>query len=358
MTSKFNSIKMQAYRRTHQVLKLVDSVTRKNTAEFDRRRSQFYRDYWEDVAQVIGAEIESLGYGFFKLSKGDRWTYVHADKVMLDDHVTLKLAGNKPIIHKMLTDQQIPVPQYCAYQLTLLNTAEAFMTALGGSFVVKPASGTGAGAGVVTNISDFKALHRASYVASAYSPDLVIEQQIPGDSYRLLYLRGELLDVIRRDRPTVVGDGKKTIKQLMQDETDKRLASSPPIALHPLSVDLECKFMLAHQGLSLRSVPASGQVVQVKIAPNQNSCFENHTIRDDVCESLVELGRDLAAMLDIKLAGVDLITPDISVPLEQSGGVINEINTTPGLHHHHLVAEFEDRAQVGVTIMNDLLDCS
>ena len=207
MTSKFNSIKMQAYRRTHQVLKLVDSVTRKNTAEFDRRRSQFYRDYWEDVAQVIGAEIESLGYGFFKLSKGDRWTYVHADKVMLDDHVTLKLAGNKPIIHKMLTDQQIPVPQYCAYQLTLLNTAEAFMTALGGSFVVKPASGTGAGAGVVTNISDFKALHRASYVASAYSPDLVIEQQIPGDSYRLLYLRGELLDVIRRDRPTVVGDG-------------------------------------------------------------------------------------------------------------------------------------------------------
>jgi cyanophycin synthetase len=34
-------------------------------------------------------------------------------------------------------------------------------------------------------------------------------------------------------------------------------------------------------------------------------------------------------------AGIDIITLDPSVPLSESGGVINEVNTTPGLHHHY-----------------------
>lgn len=353
--SQMIEVKMNIRRRIQQVLKLFDPVARKNAAQFGRMRSKFYRDYWLDVARTIDADVEEMGHGFFKLSKNSQSTYVHDDKVMLDDHVTLRLAGNKPIIHKMLTDQNIAVPKYLAYELSTLAKADAFMRELGGRFVVKPASGTGAGAGVVTNILDEKTLRRASYIASAYSPDLVIEQQIPGDSYRLLYLYGELVDVIRRDPPVVVGNDQKSIKKLMHEETEKRLSSHPPIALHPLSIDLECKYVLAQQGFSLSTVPKEGEIIKVKKAPNQNSCYENHTVRDDVCPSLIDLGRDLAAMLDIKLAGVDIITSDISIPLEESGGVINEINTTPGLHHHHLVAEFEDRAVVGVNIMNDLL---
>jgi len=39
------------------------------------------------------------------------------------------------------------------------------------------------------------------------------------------------------------------------------------------------------------------------------------------------------------VAGVDVLTDDISQPLEAMGGVIIEINATPGLRMHHFPSE-------------------
>jgi glutathione synthase/RimK-type ligase-like ATP-grasp enzyme len=36
-----------------------------------------------------------------------------------------------------------------------------------------------------------------------------------------------------------------------------------------------------------------------------------------------------------RLAGIDVITTDPGVPLGESGGVILEVNATPGYHHHY-----------------------
>ena len=55
------------------------------------------------------------------------------------------------------------------------------------------------------------------------------------------------------------------------------------------------------------------------------------------------------------LAGVDLIAPDVALPLEESGGMVNEINTTPGLHHHVLVSDPAAGADVGVLVLDRLL---
>ncbi len=53
----------------------------------------------------------------------------------------------------------------------------------------------------------------------------------------------------------------------------------------------------------------------------------------------------------IELGGLDLLTPDIGVPLAECGGVINEVNTTPGLHHHVLIAEESKELPVAEMIL-------
>jgi len=78
--------------------------------------------------------------------------------------------------------------------------------------VVKPAYGTGAGRGVTTRIDSYKKLKQASYLAAAFKPQLLIEEQVSGDSFRLLYINGVFVDPIRRDPPVVVGDGQSSIK--------------------------------------------------------------------------------------------------------------------------------------------------
>ncbi|MCG8382939.1 MAG: cyanophycin synthetase [Gammaproteobacteria bacterium] len=356
LSSRLRNINLKLQRRSKQVMTLLNPEIRENLQKFQSHRSTFYQAYWLKVAKNIGAEIDNLGDGYFRLCKNSVVTYVRGEFVMLDNHLVLKLSGNKPIIHKMLTGLNIPVPRYCTYDLQSMSRAQNMIDELGGEFVVKPAAETGGGKGVTTSISNMKMLGKASLQASVFSRNLMIEEQVPGDSYRLLYLNGELLDVIRRDPPIVTGDGKSSIKQLMKKETQKRVHSMPLIALHPLDPDLECQFTLAKQGLSLSSTPKKGEVVTVKHAPNQNSCYENHIVKDQIHPSIVRLGRDLASMFGIELAGVDLITPDISVPLSESKGVINEINSTPGLHHHYLVAKKDKRARIGEVILNKIFD--
>ena len=56
------------------------------------------------------------------------------------------------------------------------------------------------------------------------------------------------------------------------------------------------------------------------------------------------------------LAGVDVITPDPSRPLVESGGVINEVNGTPGLHHHYLVADPVAATRVAIPVLERLLN--
>ena len=46
-------------------------------------------------------------------------------------------------------------------------------------------------------------------------------------------------------------------------------------------------------------------------------------------------GAQAAAVIGARLAGVDIITPDPSISLDKSGGVVLEVNTTPGYYYHY-----------------------
>jgi cyanophycin synthetase len=304
---------------------------------------------WRQAAAAIGAEIEDVGYGFFRVSRGPRATFVRQSDVMLDDHLSLEIAGNKPLVYKLLARQTCPTPRYAEFDLASLDRAERFRREVGGPVVVKPAAGTGGGAGVSANVRTRRGLRRAAFLADAFDTSLVVEEQVTGESYRLLYLDGRCIDAVRRDPPAVTGDGHHAIRALIEAENRRRLAADPPTALSLISVDADCRAKLRLQGLRPSSIPRAGQAVTVKHVVNQNAARENHVVRDDVHPSVVDLGRQVVTGLGLRLAGVDVLTPDVTAPLAVTGGVINEINTTPGLHHHVLVAG--PRADVPVPAM-------
>ena len=62
-----------------------------------------------------------------------------------------------------------------------------------------------------------------------------------------------------------------------------------------------------------------------------------------------------AACVGLRLAGVDLVTPSLEGSLAETGGVVLEVNCTPGLHHHYLVAEPDRATRVAVPILRRLL---
>ena len=104
------------------------------------------------------------------------------------------------------------MPAHAIFDLDRLRAAEEFAQGREGPCVVKPARGTGGGDGVTTDVRGRRDLRRAALHASLFCSDLVVEEQVPGDVYRLLYLKGCFLDAVRRRPPIVVGDGRSPLR--------------------------------------------------------------------------------------------------------------------------------------------------
>jgi cyanophycin synthetase len=319
-------------------------------------RNRVYRDIWLHAATEVGAELEELDRGWFEIRVNSTRTRVNQQRVPLDDSVTIALAEDRKLTQALLAHAGLPIPEQLVFDADDLRPALDFLESHAGLCVVKPGAGTGGGEATTAGVGTPGQLRRARIRAARLASQLVIERQVPGTVYRLLFLDGDLLDVVKRHPPRVQGDGERTIRELIVAETQRRLAAGGDRRIEQLAIDLDCLFALDGAGLTLRSVPATGEIVAVKTATNQNRAEDNETVREGVAPELVTEARQAADAIGVRLAGVDLITADPSRSLHESGGVVIEVNGHPGLHHHYQVANREQATRVAVPILRRLLE--
>jgi D-alanine-D-alanine ligase-like ATP-grasp enzyme len=308
---------------------------RRGVRELRTERTLFYRRVWHEAAETLGAEIEHLGDEMYEIRLSGWRTKVQRNQTAVDDPMTLGVAGQKPLVHELLTKQDVPVPRWTRFSLSSLDKAAQFMAEVGGDFVVKPARDTGGGDGVTTHVRTRRQLLWAAAQAGVFGDDFCLEQQIAGDNYRLLFLDGVLLDAVQRRPPSVVGDGRSTIRALVHRANEVRLTWGSEAAQSLLSRDFDMRRTLALQGLTLRSVPAAGEVVCVKTVINDNAAPDNIAARDMLCEAIVDTAARAARAIGARLAGVDIITTRADRPLAETGGAVLEVNTTPGFYYHY-----------------------
>jgi cyanophycin synthetase len=306
---------------------------------FRHLRKEYYSELWQTAARRVGASYSPWKYGYARISRDGLTTVVHDARVMLDDHLTLNIIGNKVLTHDLMEALHYRTPRHVAYSLAAMGKVRSFLAHCEGPVVVKPAAGTGGGRGITTGVTEMRDLNRASRLAARHGETLIAEEQVPGHSFRLLYLEGRLVDAIRRDPPTVTGDGRSTVRRLIARENRRRLAERPYTAMNPVTIDLDCRNTLAASGLALSSRPGAGERVVVKRTCNENNASENCSVREQVHPELEKAGSRLVQALGVSFAGLDLMSPDISKPLAYSDTWFLEVNTTPGLHHHYLISE-------------------
>lgn len=301
--------------------------------------SAVYREIWQRAADELGATLDDLGSGFLELRRERARTRVWLHWVELEDIVTHRLSLDKPRVHQLLAAHGVPVPEHIEVDFRDLRRAEGFMRESQRPCVVKPARGTSGGDGVTAGVRTIEELIRARLRASRGDARLLVERQAPGDAHRLLLLDGELLDAVRRRPPAVVGDGSSTVAELIAAENLRRAEGHGWHGFRLLTVDLEAVLTLARQGVALSSVPAAGESVVVKGVESQNASHENETVRGEISEGLVAEAAAAVRAVGLRLGGVDLVAPELSRPLRESGGVVVEVNGTPGFQYHYLVAE-------------------
>ena len=335
--NKLTEIVLQAERKLTRLRKMWADVTSSSGQTYVQDRISQYREMWQAVADSVGAEFTVMSDAVWKVELNNRSTMILNDVLQFDDPVTLEVAGMKPLAFKILAEAGLQVPPHEVFRLDEIDKAYAFSSRFPEGVVVKPASGTSSGQGVTTHILSKKEVRKAAVLASLYGSDLMIEPMIPGECYRILVLDGKAIHAVCRRGPRLIGDGQRNVSGLISQENMGRKKDSLPV----LDTDRDCLFTLEYQHLSLDSVPAKDQIFLVKSVNDpvrkqiEVRTVYNETVTDSICDSLKETAEQAAKLLGSRFVGVDFITTDASVSLRESGGVINELNTTPGLHHHY-----------------------
>lgn len=319
------------------------------------RRTQVSRELWQDAAQELGATVTEPAPGRFEIRRGSTVTTVVGQTAPLNADAAKKLAADKPAAYSLLSEAGVAVPEHLAFDARDRQAAESFLARGPLPCVVKPARGTG-GSGVTGEIRTAGELRRAALAATRFAPRLLIERQIAGDVFRLLVLDGEVLDVVHRLPPTIVGDGHSTVEDLIFAEYERRIRADDNPGLKPFAVDLDCLFSLEHAGVALGDVLPAGSMLRMRTATNYNSPEDNRTLRASISGDVRAEVVAAVAALGLRLAGVDVVTRTLAAALPTSGGAIIDVNETPALHHHLHVANADGATRVAVPILRALLE--
>ena len=203
---------------------------------------------------------------------------------------------------------------------------------IGPPVVVKPVDGNH-GRGVCLNLSTREQVIAAYPVAAAEGSSVIVERHMQGNEHRLLLVGGRLAAAARGQPATVTGDGRQTIRELIESQlnTDPLRASTgwSDAPLNRVGIDSATRLDLASQGFEPDSVPQDG--MRVLVQRNGNVCFDCTAL---VHPDTVRQAALAARVVGLDIAGIDLVANDISQPLAGQGGAIVEVNAGPGLSPH------------------------
>jgi cyanophycin synthetase len=342
MSIQIWSRKIQRFwRRSSMQYHAVRALQKENKLDPGRIRDRILMHLFQEAAAGLQLDFSPVGERIFCICGRARKFHFYADATDFDRVPLWKLAGDKLYTRALFQQHGLPVPIGCGFDRDAVGPAVEFARSLRQSCVVKPAADTATGTGVTINVQGDRQFRKAFDLAGLYSEKVLVEQQIPGDSYRFLIFRGRCLSVIRRDLPAVYGSGRHTVRQLVTDENVNRIRSSNwkpgDTLLMPLQLSRKAGCVLAKQGLGWDSVPAKGrQVVLTELA--------NTRVGGLFCEVLEQAHPDLirtaqkaAEAAELELAGVDLMAENVSAAKHH----ILEINTTPGLTIHYIIRNTE-----------------
>lgn len=192
--------------------------------------------------------------------------------------------------------------------------------------VIKP-SNTDHGKGVTVGVSGEPDLIRAIIYACKESEraDILIQEMVHGQEFRFLVVNGRTVYVAHRMPPSVIGDGKRTLRELVEIEnTDPRRGNKYESPLTKISLDDVCYSLGAKE---LDRIPLAGEKVELLKTSNLSRGGDSINMTELASQSLKDLAAKAAKACGLGIAGVDIVTEDIP----GDTGKILEVNVSPGL---------------------------
>jgi cyanophycin synthetase len=266
------------------------------------------------------------------LGQGKYQKRIRASCSDLTSQVAADLAGDKDLTKLLLEQANLPVPRG-----ELVRSVEDAVLAaerLGYPVVTKPLDGNH-GRGVTVDLKSPDEVGWGFNLAREHGRTVIIEQHFAGTDHRILVIGGEVVAVAERVPAHVVGDGRRSIAELVAEvNKDPRRGEGHASVLTRIVIDETVLHFLQKSGLTPESVPTPAEIVHLRPTANLSTGGTAIDLTDQIHPENALVARRAAQIVGLDIAGIDFVCPDITKPVSQIGGGIIEVNAGPGFRMH------------------------
>lgn len=298
--------------------------------------------YWSISSQVLKEEAENLWLQVTVLVPEKNLFIVKSDQKEVlfkstdfwwNSSLGEKISDDKELTYVLLEQANIPIPktmymndsQFANFDWSLLADFRF-------PLVIKPIN-EAHGNWVCMNIQSIPELQKKLETSFSLYSKMILQEQISWDECRVLVVLDEVIVAYNRVPPSIIGNGISTIHQLIEYE-NKNNPLRQEDYYAPLSFireDDELADFVKKQGFNLNDILPNGRSLQLRwnsnIGTGWTACDMTHILHEDIKRLCI----DVAKKLQLSICWVDILTTDFTKPLQEVGGVILEVNGTPGI---------------------------
>jgi cyanophycin synthetase len=295
-----------------------------------------------NAARRRGIPVQRLDeQSLVQLGWGARRKLIRASITGQTGHIAVMTAGDKALTKSLLAAAGVPVPR--GGVVRTLDEALIQAERIRGPVVLKPLDGNH-GRGVSLGLETPDQVRWGYEQAVKHGRRVIVEEQYVGRDYRILVVGGQVVAVAERVPAEVVGDGSRTVAQLIEAvNQDPRRGEGHAQVMTRIVIDDQVREMLGRAGLSLDAVPTAGAVVALRATANMSTGGTAIDRTDVIHPDNAAIARRAALTVGLDVAGLDFMAPDIARSVRETGGGIVEINAAPGFRMHLEPSEGQPR---------------
>ena len=278
--------------------------------------------------------IRLNNYSLVQFGHGKYQQRIQATITSETRHIAVEISCDKEDTHNLLSDLGLPVP----LQRIVYSPREAIRAAnrIGFPVVVKPLDANH-GRGVTINLTEDEQIEAAFEEAreKGNSRAILVESYVSGFDHRMLVVDKQLVAVAKRVPGHVVGNGKQTISELIEEiNSDPRRGIGHEKVLTNLEFDKQANRLMKDAGVTADSVLPQGDILYLRSTANLSTGGTAIDMTDVVHPDNKDMAERAIKAVGLDVGGVDFLIDDITRSYKDIGGAIVEVNAAPGFRMH------------------------
>lgn len=291
----------------------------------------------------INFEVVSENEEISCFSLGKKKVYVYKKHLPFNNTVGPKISKDKNLTKKVLGFYGVNTPK--GILTSSVNEAKQELSNGNLKFplVVKP-NDKALGEDVHALLESDSEFEKFLSLSFKKNKKVLVENYYEGDDFRFLILNYKVIAVAKREKPYIIGDGVKTVSELV-DELD---SSRERKVLR----DDEFLRITKKQVSGLNEIVVRGKKVILRGNCNFRTGGILANVTDEVSDYYKGIAIRCARALTLRFCGVDFLITDHK---NKSEYVVTEVNSVPGMDAH-MVADYGNGINVAAMVLNEMFE--